>query len=69
MPPFLTVLAVVALVLHILFTYIFPPYPWPSSEPAPRPSFSRALIAVVVIVLVLVFWFLIPVHVGPPALR
>lgn len=56
MPPVLILLAVIALVLHIVFTYWVPAFP---TTPA-----GRAILSVIIIVLILIFWFVLPIHVG-----
>ncbi len=58
MPPVLIVLAVIALVLHILFNYLL--YPAPDTWP----RYHRPWVATFVIVLILIFWFVLPVHIG-----
>lgn len=55
LPVSLVLLGVIALVLHILFSYLLP-------SPPPQPM--RAVLAAVVIVLVLIFWFFVPIRIG-----
>jgi hypothetical protein len=58
LPVALVLLAIMALALHILFSYFIPPL----TEPAyPK----RAVIAALVVIVVLLLWFVLPVHVGP----
>jgi len=59
MPESLIVLAVIALVLYIIFTYLLPGPPWPSPNP-----YSRTMLAGFIIVLVLILWYVLPVTVG-----
>ena len=58
LPVSLIILAVIALVLHILFGYLIPPG-GAFSQPV-----QRSFVAVVVIVIVLLLWFVLPVRVG-----
>lgn len=58
MPAALIVLAVIALVLYILFTYLIPP----GSVITPT---GRCILAWVVVIMVLIFWFVLPLRVGP----
>ena len=57
-PPVLVILAVIALVLHILFNYIL----WPAPDTWPR--YHRPYVAITVIILILIFWFVLPIRVG-----
>jgi hypothetical protein len=57
MPPVLILLAVIALVLHILFTYLLPPSNPPNAT-------ARWVIAVIVIILILLFLFVLPIRIG-----
>ena len=59
LPPVLIILAVIALVLHILFNYLLVPPPATS-----WPYYHRPLITILVIVMILIFWFVLPIHVG-----
>lgn len=56
MPAVLVVLAVIALILHIVFNYFVS-----AMETTPK---GRALLALLIIVLILIFWFVLPIHVG-----
>lgn len=58
MPPILIVLAVIALVLHILFGYLLPP---PGVN---MTTTGRFLTALLVIILILLFWFVLPLRIG-----
>ena len=58
LPVSLIILAVIALVLHILFGYLIPP---PVTE---QPRYFKCLVALGVIVLILILWFVLPVRVG-----
>lgn len=53
MPPILIVLAIIALVLHILWAHVLPPQA--SSSP-----YSHQIISVLVIILVIVLWVYAP---------
>lgn len=57
LPVSLIIPGIIALVLHILFTYLIPPLTEPSYP-------KRAVIATLVIILTLLFWFVLPVRVG-----
>jgi hypothetical protein len=59
MPVSLILLAIIALVLHILFGYLIPE---PTSPP--RNRYFRPGWSAVVIVLILLFWFVLPIKVG-----
>ena len=56
LPVSLILLAIIALVLHILFQYLL--------CPVPLSVLARAGVAAIVILLVLFFWYVLPVHVG-----
>lgn len=60
LPVSLILLSIIALVLHILFGYVLPPY----SGATPEPRYRKMVISLVVIILVVLFWFVIPVHIG-----
>lgn len=59
MPTSLVLLAVIALVLHILFTYLIPN----PSNPQQGPWF-RTILSIIVIVVILLLWYVLPVRVG-----
>jgi hypothetical protein len=58
LPVSLILLAVIALVLHILFGYLIP------NPATPAGPYFRPVVATIVIVLVLLFWFVLPLRVG-----
>lgn len=58
LPLSLILLSIIALVLHILFGYLLPPFVEPNAYR------NRAFTAAFVIVLVLIFWFLLPIRIG-----
>ena len=55
-PISLIILAVMALVLHLIFGYLLP-------KPPEQPT--RALLAGAICVLILIIWFVLPVRIGP----
>ena len=59
-PVSLILLSIIALVLHIFFGYLLPPY----AGPAPEPRYRKMIISLVVIILVVLLWYVIPVHIG-----
>ena len=60
LPTVLIVLAVMALVLHIVFNY-WVPAGWPATPQ------GRAVLAAIIVILILIFWFVLPIRVGPGA--
>jgi hypothetical protein len=60
MPAALYILAIIALVLHILFGYVIPP----DTNSPPRGPYFRCVISILVILIVLILWYLLPVHIG-----
>jgi|HubBroStandDraft_5_1064220.scaffolds.fasta_scaffold361300_1 hypothetical protein len=58
LPVSLILLAIIALVLHILFGYYL------DSPPNPPNRYFRPVVATLVIVVVLILWFVLPLHVG-----
>ncbi len=58
LPPVLILLAVIALVLYIVWTFFL--------NPAPEGWIRmKALISALIVVLILIFWYVLPVRVGP----